>query len=109
MPQPPPAADCRRAAIALKGMRGVLHFLLTTLIGGLLFLVPLVVVAVVLEKALGLAHKVVEPLAAHMPIDFGLHTPRVLASVLILLFCFFSGLFARTAVARRMIVSLETN
>ena len=90
-------------------MKGSIQFLRTTVIGGLLFLVPIVVLAVVLKNAFILAHKVVEPLAANLHIDLGLHTPRLLAIALIVLFCFFSGLFARTAVARKMVASLETN
>ena len=46
-------------------MKGGLQFLRTTFIGGLLFLVPIVVLALILKNALVLAHKVVEPLAAN--------------------------------------------
>ena len=40
------------------------HFLRTTLVGGILFLVPIVVLIIVLSKALAIAHKLVDPIAA---------------------------------------------
>jgi uncharacterized membrane protein len=86
------------------------RFIRATLAGGLLFLVPIVVLAIIIEKALSVAHKIVAPLAEQLPsqIGFGLGTPRVLAVSLILLVCFFAGVFARTKVARRIVEELES-
>jgi uncharacterized membrane protein len=91
-------------------MKRLLHFTRMSLVGGILFLVPILVLAVILGKAFGIAHKIVMPLAAHLPIEsvLGLETPRVLASALLLLFCFLTGVFARTACARKMVNWLET-
>ena len=91
-------------------MKRILQFLRTTLVGGLLFLVPIVVLVVVLGKALALAHKVVDPLAEHIPIHsvIGLRTPMLLAIVLIALFCSLAGILARTPFAKRIVRSLET-
>jgi uncharacterized membrane protein len=82
----------------------------TTLVGGLVFLVPLVVLAVVAGKALALARKVVEPLAAWLPVEsvLGLRAPLLLAGGVIVIICFLAGFLARTVLARRVVRKLET-
>ncbi len=91
-------------------MKRILRFLRTTLVGGLLFLVPIIVLVIVLGKALALAHKFVGPLAAHIPVEsvIGLRTPMLLAIGVIVLFCFLAGFFARTALAQKIVNRLET-
>ncbi|MEJ1972516.1 MAG: DUF502 domain-containing protein [Lacunisphaera sp.] len=91
-------------------MKGFLRFICTTLAGGILFLVPIVVIAVILEKALNLAHKVAAPLAERLPIEsvVGLRTALLLAVAVLVLFCFLTGLFARSALAQRFVAWLET-
>jgi uncharacterized membrane protein len=85
------------------------RFLRATLVGGILFLVPLILVVFVIGKALDIAARVVEPLAAALPAHsvIGLSTPVFLAALLIFLFCMLSGLFARTRAARRIVAWLE--
>jgi len=89
------------------GMRNLLRFLRTTLVGGLLFLVPLVVLGVIVEKALRIAHRVSDPLASRL---FTNARPSVLlasAAVVLALFCFLAGLLAMASPARRLIGWLE--
>jgi uncharacterized membrane protein len=90
-------------------MKKILQFLRTTLVGGLLFLVPIVVLMIVLGKALALAHKIMDPLAKHLPVEsvIGLRTPMLLAGGVIVLFCFLAGFFARTVLARKIVSGLE--
>jgi uncharacterized membrane protein len=90
-------------------MKRKLKFVRTTLAGGILFLVPIVVVVMILGKALVFAHKIVAPLALHIPVHsiIGLRTPTLLAIAAIVLFCFFAGLLARTVLARRIIKWLD--
>jgi len=90
-------------------MKRMLQFARTTLVGGLLFLVPLIVLVIVLGKALALAHQFVDPLAARIPVEsvIGLRTPRLLAIGVIVLFCFLAGFFARTALAQKIVNRLE--
>lgn len=90
-------------------MKPLLQFLRTTLVGGVLFLAPLVVLAMLLEKALLLAHKFVQPLAEHIPVHsvIGLKTPMFLAIGVIVLFCFLAGFLARTALAKKVVGGLE--
>jgi uncharacterized membrane protein len=91
-------------------MKRMLKFLRTTLVGGLLFLVPIMVLVIILEKALALVHKFVDPLAEHIPVHsiIGLRTPMLLAIGVIVLFCFLAGFFARTALAQKIVNGLET-
>jgi uncharacterized membrane protein len=90
-------------------MKPILQFLRTTLVGGLLFLVPIIVLVVVLGKALALAHKLVDPLAARIPVEsvIGLRTPMLLAIGVLVLFGFLAGFFARTALAKKIVSGLE--
>jgi uncharacterized membrane protein len=83
-------------------MNKLLGFIRTTLVGGLLFLVPIIVLAFVIGKAMSVAHRVV-PLF-EKPIESmqlgNVLTPEVFAALLVVLFCFAAGLFARTAPAK---------
>ena len=92
-------------------MKGFLHFLRTTLVGGILFLVPIVVLMIVLSKALAIAHKLADPIAARLPFEklIGLRTPHVFAIALLVIFSFVAGLFARTALAKRSVGWLESS
>jgi uncharacterized membrane protein len=83
-------------------MNKLLGFIRTTLVGGLLFLVPIIVLGFVIGKAMGIAHHFV-PLF-EKPIESmqlgHILTPGVFAALLVVLFCFAAGLFARTAPAK---------
>jgi uncharacterized membrane protein len=85
-------------------------FLRATLVGGVMFLVPVVVLAVILGKALEIARKVTDPLAARIPVHsvIGLQTPTLLAAFLIVLLCFLAGLLARMRTAARAVRWLES-
>jgi uncharacterized membrane protein len=91
-------------------MNRILKFVRTTLVGGVLFLLPLVVVVIIVGKALAIAGKIVTPLAAHLPFEsvIGLDTPKILAITLLVLFCFLAGVLARSALAQKVILWLET-
>ena len=91
-------------------MKSILKFMRTSLVGGILFLLPIVVLAIIAGKALAIARKIVGPLAAHLPEDsvFGLDMPKLLAIGLLVLFCFLAGVFARTRLAQKGVSWLET-
>ena len=86
-------------------MGRLLHFLRMTLVGGLLFLVPIVVLVVIVDRALGLVHKLSDPLAARLPAVA--YAPVLLASVLLLLLCLAFGLLAMTGPAKTAVQWLE--
>jgi len=86
-------------------------FIRTTVIGGIFYLVPIVALVAIFGKALGIAHKLVAPLAKifqlHGPLSF--FSERVLAIIVIVLFCFLAGLISRTAKGKGFTRWLESN
>ena len=91
-------------------MNSKFYFLRTTVVGGVLFLVPVIVLTIIIGKALHISRLVVRPLADLIPVETvaGVALSRVLAIAAIVLFCFLAGLFAKTAFAKKMSTWLET-
>jgi uncharacterized membrane protein len=79
-------------------------FLKATLVGGLIFLVPVVLVLLVLQHALRLAGKIAQPIAALLPVSHlgGVGVATLLAAAILLLVAFLAGLLARTGPGRRV-------
>ena len=88
-----------------------MQFLKTTVIGGIVFLVPIVIFIAVIGKALEVTGKLATPLAAALPVDSigDLAMVHVLAFAVLVLICFLAGLAARTVVARKLVETLESN
>ena len=78
--------------------------------GGVIFLVPFVVLIIILGKAHKIIRTVLAPLAERIPIEsvIGLETPKILAAIVLVLICLFAGLFARTSTAKKLVSWLET-
>jgi uncharacterized membrane protein len=89
----------------------MVSFMRTTVLGGVLFLFPIVFVVAILGKALEVTNKLSAPLAGLLPIDSigGLAVAKLLALVILVLICFLAGLAARTPLAKQFVKSLETN
>jgi uncharacterized membrane protein len=87
------------------------RFVRTTVLGGLLFLFPIVFVFFIFGKALDITNKVFAPLEKLLPIESiaGIAVVKLLALGILVLICFIAGLSARTALAGRLVSSLETN
>ena len=85
-------------------MKALTSFFKTTLVGGLLFLIPLGVILVVLKHVMQIAAKVAAPIAAHFPVSHfaGVTVVTLVAALVLLLFAFMAGLMARTKVGRRL-------
>jgi uncharacterized membrane protein len=86
------------------------HFIFTTVIGGLIFLVPIVILALVIAKAMGFMMVVAQPMAEWLPIDTigGVALANVLAILALIVVCFLAGLLARQALASAFIAKLES-
>ena len=86
-----------------------MNFLKTTVIGGLVFLVPVAVLILVLGKVFGVMVAIAEPMAHKIPIDSigGIAIANVIAVMIILLICFAAGLVARTQPAQKFANSIE--
>jgi uncharacterized membrane protein len=81
----------------------------TTLIGGVVFLLPVVVTLAVLGQALALMVRVVQPVAAMFPDRQvgGVALASLAAMLLLLLLCYGAGLLARAALGRTLSASFE--
>jgi uncharacterized membrane protein len=85
-------------------------FIKSTLVGGIVFLVPIVILIAVIGKAFEIMKQLAAPLAAGIPVDSigGLAVANLVAIAAIVLFCFLAGLVARTRPARSFVKSLES-
>jgi len=90
-------------------MKALSQFLRTTIVGGILFLLPIVVISVVLGKAFDYAQRVLRPIIELLP-DWTSSTmlSAALTIVAIGLLCFCAGLIARSLFAQRMVARLES-
>jgi uncharacterized membrane protein len=89
----------------------MLKLIKTTIMGGILFLIPIAILIAVIGQGLKIAGAVAEPVATALPVDLigGVAVAHVLAIVLLLLICFGAGLLARLALARKAVGALEAN
>ena len=85
-------------------MKVVSGFFKHTVVGGLLFMVPLLLFAVVLQKGLAIVGKIVVPLAKRFPDHkfLGIGMTTILSIVVIVLLSFLFGLAARTRRGQRI-------
>jgi len=91
-------------------MKSILLFIRTTLTGGILFLLPMVLLIMVVNKAHQILEKVSAPLAERLPdIFFGWDGSGIVAILLLIILCFISGLLFRSALVKRWISKLEEN
>src|SRR5258706_13919142 len=79
-------------------------FLKATILGGLLFLMPLVVVLVVMGQAMRLAGKVAQPLSALLPVsaEYRVGVVSLLAVLGLVAVSLGAGLLARTMAGKRL-------
>jgi uncharacterized membrane protein len=92
-------------------MKAISHFLRITVLGGVLFLTPIVVLVFILDKAFDFARRALKPVTAIIPdrLVSGVTTEAIMAIVLIAILCFLAGLFARTRPAQRIMAELESS
>ena len=79
----------------------VARSLKATIAGGLLFLLPVVLIVIVLGHAMRLARRVAQPIAELVPVD-ALGGVTVVAVLLLIFISFFAGLIARTTGGKRI-------
>jgi uncharacterized membrane protein len=89
--------------------RRSLRPLTTTLIGGVVFLLPLIVVLVVVGHALQVAVQAVQPVVQHVPQARigGIAVATLAAVALLLALCYGAGLVARAAFGRQLSTRFE--
>ena len=86
------------------------QFFRATLVGGVIFLVPVLVIAVLLRHGIKLAAKIAQPLLTHMPeLIGGVVVADLVAATLLLLVAFAAGMFARTGPGQRTVQWVENS
>lgn len=90
-------------------MKSIFKIIKATFLGGILFLAPLVVLLVILEKGYGIIQKVTLPLVNNLPRIhvLGIALQELVGILIIIVICFVAGLLARTAKAKELIQKLE--
>ncbi|MCP4122536.1 MAG: DUF502 domain-containing protein [Bacteroidetes bacterium] len=90
---------------------GLLTFIRTTILGGIFFLLPLIVIVFIFSKALAIVRKITIPLANAMPVDMIWNVPidRVLAWMVVLGICFLAGMIAKVRRFNRLGRWLDQN
>jgi uncharacterized membrane protein len=85
-------------------------FLVTTALGGVLFLVPMVFVVLILGKAFGIMKMVAAPLGRFFPLEHiaGIGLVNILALVIMLLVCLLAGLIASSRPALALYSRLDS-
>jgi uncharacterized membrane protein len=91
-------------------MAAISRFLRTTILGGAFFLMPIVVLVYLLNKAIDFARRGLKPVAKMIPDELvsGTTMETIMAIGLIVLLCFLAGLFARTLLAQKITSELES-
>lgn len=87
-----------------------MSFIKTTIVGGLVFLVPVVVLVAVIGEAMGVLLVVAEPVAESLPMDSvaGMALANLIAALTLTLMCFTAGLVARSGTAQRLTRAAES-
>ncbi len=95
----------------MSSKKGGIHFIKTTVIGGVVFLVPIVFLVMIFTKAAELMMMIAEPMAEWIPVDSvgGVALANVIAGAAIVVVCFVAGLLARRALVKTTVDKLETN
>jgi hypothetical protein len=99
-----------RARIKKVAKKKGFQFIMTTVLGGLLFLVPVVFQGFVLAKAVGFMMIIAEPMADWIPVDTvgGVALANLIAIAAVIVVCFLAGLVARNALASGVVKNLES-
>lgn len=90
-------------------MKSILKIIKATFLGGILFLAPLVVLLIILEKGYVIIQKVTLPLVNHLPRVhvLGIALQELAGIIIIIFICFVAGLLSKTAFATRLVQKLE--
>jgi len=90
-------------------MSALKEFLKTTIVGGVLFLAPLILFAMILRHAMGFAGKIAKPIATQFPQHqiAGVAVATIVAALVLMVLSFCAGLAARTRAGKNVTHWLE--
>jgi uncharacterized membrane protein len=85
-------------------------FIKTTVIGGLIFLIPFVIIVSVLGKAINTMIVVARPLEKMIPLESigGIAVIHILAILLVVFVCFLAGMSAKSSAGKRSFTWLDS-
>ena len=86
-----------------------MNFIKTTTIGGIVFMVPIVIIIVILGNAFELLVKVARPIDKLIPIESigGIAVANLLALLAVLVICFVAGVAARSPLAKKFYRAID--
>jgi uncharacterized membrane protein len=92
-------------------MKTVAQFARTTILGGVIFLAPVVVLIVILAKAFGYAKTGIRAVVVYVPAvsDLSVGMATALSIATIALVCLLARLIAQTVIAQRLVNALEVS
>jgi uncharacterized membrane protein len=92
-------------------MEPMARFIRTTLLGGVFFLIPIVVLVIILAKALEYSNKVLQAVVVHLlaASELSPTAATVLSIVTLAVVCLLAGLVARTITGQRLVRGLESS
>ena len=90
-------------------MNRLLQNIKTTFLGGILFLVPLVVLVIFIEKGHAIIEKISAPIVNNFPKIkiLGLALQEIITIIVVIIICFFVGLLAKAQQAQKLKQKLE--
>lgn len=90
-------------------MKSFITFLRTTIAGGILFLIPIIVIITVVKKAFDILETVTAPLADRLEDDmiFGLDGHNLIAIGSLLVICFLAGLILKLNAVQNSVSNIE--
>ncbi len=88
----------------------MLRFIKTTVLGGILFLIPVVILLIIYQQADRIISKLADPILAALPFRrvFGIAVTDLLSIIVLVVICFVAGLVAMTPVAKKFAHAAET-
>lgn len=93
-------------------MKRLRYFLLNTLIGGFLVILPLAIFAALIQLTLRIVRNILAPLSTAIQNSFDLQVPAyvfsLIAFAIVILLCFVIGLFIRTRFGKNMFSNIES-
>lgn len=91
-------------------MKKIAAFIKTTIVGGIVFLVPVVLIVMVLGKAFELTMKLAKPMAQFIPLESfaGIALANIVGLLILALVCFIAGMIARTSLANKAVQKAES-
>ena len=91
-------------------MKGKLKFVRTSVIGGIIFLIPIIILIIIMEKAFQIMSALSRPLSNLIQIKSfaGVAVVDIITVAIIIILCFIAGLISRTTFAIKFIQRIES-